>query len=88
MNFYEELIGSIAAILTTISFLPQVIKTYKEKSAENLSATMLLVMTSGVILWLIYGILKNSFPLIAGNVITLVLTSILIYFKFSYSKKS
>ena len=88
MNFYEELIGSIAAILTTISFLPQVIKTYKEKSAENLSTTMLLVMTSGVILWLIYGILKNSFPLIAGNVITLVLTSILIYFKFSYSKKS
>lgn len=87
MKMFIEGIGMIAAILTTLSFLPQVIKTYKEKTADSLSMVMLVVFFIGVLLWLVYGILKNSMPLILANTITAILGSTLIYFKIVYSKK-
>ena len=88
MKMFIEGIGMLAAVLTTLSFLPQVIKTYKEKTAESLSMLMLVVFLSGVILWFIYGVMKNSMPLILANLITAVLGGTLIYFKVVYSKKS
>lgn len=85
METFVESIGMIAAVLTTISFLPQVVKTYKDKSAENLSMTMLVVFLLGVGLWLVYGVFKNSNPLIVANSITLVLAGLLLFFKINYS---
>lgn len=78
------ILGLVAAGLTTIAFVPQVHKTWKSKSAKDLSLGMYLIFTTGVILWLIYGILKEDIPIIAANVVTLSLTLVLLYFKIFY----
>ena len=76
-----DLLGIIAGALTTAAFLPQVIKTWKSKSAKDLSLGMFLMFVLGVILWLIYGILIDSLPVILANGATLLLSSALLYFK-------
>jgi len=83
MDFYEVL-GLIAATLTTISFMPQVYKTWKTKSTEGLSLTMYLILFIGVVLWLIYGIHLKSLPVILANGKTSLLTFFLIIMKFKY----
>ena len=75
-----ELIGLLAAILTTIAFIPQVFKVIKTRSSEGLSLTTYLIFITGVSLWLIYGIFKMSFSMILGNGITVLLASIIIYY--------
>ncbi len=79
-----EIIGLVAAVLTTASFVPQVYKTWKSKSADSLSLTMYLVFFVGIILWLIYGIHLNSLSMIIANSITSVLALLLIIFKLRY----
>ena len=79
-----EIIGLIAAVLTTSAYVPQVYKTWKTKSAGNISLTMYIAMFTGILLWLVYGIHLNSFAMIVANIITAVLTSIIIYFKLKY----
>ena len=72
------LIGSLAGGLTTISFIPQVVKTWKTGSAQDISLFMFLLFSCGVLLWLIYGILLQIWPIILTNGVTLALsTSIL-----------
>mgnify|MGYP006436640555 FL=1 len=75
-----ELIGLLAAILTTIAFIPQVFKVIKTRSSEGLSLTTYLIFITGVSLWLIYGICKMSFSMILGNGITVLLSAIIIYY--------
>ena len=65
-----ELIGFTAATLTTLAFVPQALKSYKEKSTKDISLVMYVVMFTGVILWLLYGIHLNSMPIIIANAIT------------------
>ncbi|MCF6348718.1 MAG: SemiSWEET transporter [Flavobacteriaceae bacterium] len=84
MTFNIEIVGLIAGALTTIAYLPQVRKTWKTKSVKELSLTMYLVMFVGVMLWLTYGILIHSISIILANIVTGVLTSMLIYFKLKY----
>ena len=79
-----EIIGLIAAILTTSAYIPQVYKTWKTKSAGNISLTMYLAMFVGIILWLVYGIHLNSFAMIVANSVTAILTLIIISFKLRY----
>ena len=74
------IIGNIAALLTTISFLPQAIKTIKTKDTGSLSFPMYLLFVTGVALWLIYGTLNNQMPIIIGNLVTLVLAGIILAF--------
>lgn len=81
-----EIVGLIAATLTTSSFIPQVYKTWKTKSADSLSLTMYTVFLTGVILWLIYGIHLNSLAMIVSNIVTALLTLLLIIFIFLYKK--
>ncbi len=70
--------GSLAGGLTTIAFIPQVVRTWKTRSAEDISLFMFLLFSCGVLLWLIYGILLHALPIILANGITLALsTSIL-----------
>lgn len=75
-----ELIGLLAAILTTIAFIPQVFKVIKTRSSEGLSLTTYLIFITGVSLWLIYGVFKMSFSMIIGNGITVLLSAIIIYY--------
>ena len=74
------IIGNIAAALTTISFLPQAIKTIKTKDTAGLSFPMYFMFVSGVSLWLIYGLMNNQIPIIIGNLITLILAGIIFGF--------
>ncbi|MBT8318011.1 MAG: SemiSWEET transporter [Lutibacter sp.] len=79
-----EIVGLLAALLTTASFVPQVYKTWKSKSADSLSLTMYLVFFVGIVLWLIYGIHLKSLAMIVANSITAVLSLLLIIFKLRY----
>lgn len=76
-----ELIGYAAAVLTTVSFVPQVIKTWRSRSADDLSLLMLVVFTLGVFLWLVYGIVLRSAPIVAANAVTFVLAAALVVLK-------
>lgn len=76
-----DTLGFIAATLTTFAFLPQVIKVLREKSTASISLTMYVVFTIGVALWLIYGFLLDNLPIILSNIITLVSSSIILFYK-------
>ncbi|MBD2182456.1 SemiSWEET transporter [Planktothrix sp. FACHB-1355] len=77
-------LGLLAGTLTTIAFLPQVIKTWKSKSAKDFSFGMLITFSLGVFLWLVYGIAKNDLPVIVANLLTFVLNLIIISLKTRY----
>ena len=77
-------IGLLAGTLTTIAFLPQVIKTWKTKSTRDVSLEMFAIFCSGVLLWIIYGVLIKDLPLVLANVVTLSLASIILGFKLKY----
>ncbi|MGM5469375.1 SemiSWEET family sugar transporter [Flavobacteriaceae bacterium LMO-SS05] len=87
MVFSIEIIGLVAAVLTTSAYIPQVYKTKKTKAVENLSFSMYLTMFVGVVLWLIYGIYLQSLALILANSVTAGLTLMLLNYKIRYSKK-
>lgn len=78
------IIGLLAGSLTTIAFLPQVIQTWKTKSTKDISLGMFLTFCTGVLLWIIYGILVKDIPLIVANLATLSLASTILWFKLKY----
>lgn len=82
-----DLLGLIAGTLTTVSFMPQVIKTWKSKSAKDISTAMFIVLSIGIILWIVYGFLTKAIPVIAANFATLILVLIIIILKFKYNNK-
>lgn len=79
-----DIVGSVAATLTTIAFLPQAIQVIKTKSTRDISLTMYLVFTAGVGFWLTYGILLGALPIIIGNVVTLILALIVLVMKIKH----
>ena len=81
-----QLLGLIAGTCTTIAFLPQVIKTWKSRSAKDLSLGMFSIFSLGVLLWMVYGFLVQDVPVIAANVVTLMLACTLLVFKLRYNK--
>lgn len=81
MNSTVEFLGMLAGSCTTIAFLPQVIKTWRSRSAKDLSLGMFLIFTIGVALWLAYGILQNDLPIILANLFTLLMAFTLLLFK-------
>jgi MtN3 and saliva related transmembrane protein len=76
-----ELVGSLAAALTTLSFLPQVAKTWQTRSAADFSWIWLLAFAAGLVLWLVYGLVLMSWPLIAANTVTLSLVLVITFVK-------
>jgi MtN3 and saliva related transmembrane protein len=81
-----DLLGLAAGGLTTVSFLPQVLKIWRTKSAEDVSLTMFGLFSLGVLLWLSYGILVGSLPIVAANAVTLVLALIVIALKVRFRR--
>jgi MtN3 and saliva related transmembrane protein len=79
-----DLIGTIAACLTTFSFLPQAIKTFRTKDVSGISLSMYGCFTAGVALWLIYGILLMAWPIIMSNAVTLSLAISIFVMKLRY----
>ena len=86
MNAIEWL-GMSAGLISSITFIPQVIKTWKSKSAKDISLLMFTFATASVIMWLIYGILIRNNPIIFTNGTILVFSSLMLYFKFKYGKQ-
>ena len=81
-----ELIGLIAAVFTTSSFFPQVIKIWKTKQTKDISTTMYIAMMIGTGFWLTYGVLINSFAIITANIVSSVLILFVLIFKFLHKK--
>ena len=77
----KEIIGYIAATLTTVSFLPQAIKVIKTRDTESISLWMYIIFTIGVAFWFIYGLIVTEYPIIIANAITLIFASIILIFK-------
>jgi len=81
-----QILGLAAGACTTIAFLPQVLKTWKSRSAKDLSLGMFSFFCFGVLLWLIYGIMVNDLPVIIANMLTLMLASSLLFFKLRFKE--
>jgi len=78
------LIGTIAAICTTIAFLPQAIKVIKTKHTKDIALGMYIILIIGIALWMIYGILIQRWPIIISNVITFILAAVILVYKLVY----
>ena len=81
MNITPEMIGYLAATLTTASFLPQAILTIKTRDTESLSLGMYSAFTLGVLLWLIYGLYLSDKAIIFANAVTFLLAAFILSFK-------
>ena len=81
-----QLIGLAAGVCTGASMMPQVIKTIKEKKADDVSLVMLLVLMSGLILWIIYGIKKEDWPIIVTNAFSLLMNITMTFLRFKYAR--
>lgn len=79
-----DIIGYFAAILTTLSFLPQAIKTIKTKDTSGISLIMYSIFTIGVLGWLIYGFIKNDIPIFIANLVILSLAGVILSLKVKY----
>lgn len=79
-----EWLGYVAALLTTLAFVPQAIKTIRSKDTSGISLHMYVVFTIGVGFWLGYGIWLQSWPMIGCNVVTLLLASTILGLKLRY----
>lgn len=82
------LIGSTAGVCTTVAFLPQVIRVWRLKHAEEISLTTFLVFSIGTLIWLIYGLLLASWPIIIANGVTLVLALTILSLKLKWDAES
>ena len=80
-----ELLGLAAGCLTTLSFLPQLGRVYRRKSAADLSYGYLVAFSLGILLWLVYGLLLRDLPIILANAVTLLLLLVLAILKFAYA---
>ncbi len=80
----SDLIGYIAATLTTISFLPQALLTFRTRDVRGISLGMYSVFTLGVALWLVYGLMTATWPVVAANTVTLTLAVAILVMKLRF----
>jgi MtN3 and saliva related transmembrane protein len=77
-------LGLVAALISTIALLPQVIRVWKTKSVKDISMGMFMMMTTSQVMWLTYGILSGETPIVASNSVVLIQTMTLLRFKTKY----
>jgi MtN3 and saliva related transmembrane protein len=82
-----EWLGLVAGSLTTIAFVPQVYQTWKSRSAKDISLGMFLLFSTGVSLWLVYGIRIGAIPIIIANALTLILSLAILAMKFWFGHR-
>ncbi len=82
-----EFVGHFGAFLSSVTFIPQVYKVWKTKSVNDLSLTMMLIVFTSTIVWLVYAFALMLWPVILANGIICFLSALLIYFKLAYTKK-
>ena len=79
-----DLVGIFAGVLTTISFLPQVVRAARTKSTGDISLGMFVILAVGIFLWFIYGVLIESLPVILANAVTFVFALVILALKIKY----
>lgn len=82
------LAGYIAAILTTLAFIPQLIRVWRLRSARDISLTMFLAYSFGVFLWFVYGIAIHSMPVVIANAVTFALSIAILVLKLRFDRQS
>lgn len=80
----SEIVGFVAAGLTTVSFVPQAWHTFRTKDVSGISLSMYTCFTLGIFLWLIYGLLLGAWPIVVANSVTLALASAILFMKLRY----
>ena len=81
-----EILGYTAGAITTLTFLPQVIKTWKNKSAKDVSLNMFIIAVINEIMWVVYGALLDNWVIILTNAIILVMSTTMIFLKLKYGR--
>jgi len=85
--FSTEIVGFIAGTFTTIAFVPQVYKTWKTKSAKDVSMPMFLIFATGTILWITYGLILGKHAIFVSNAIIFLLAIFQVTLKIKYDRK-
>lgn len=81
---FIDILGLAAGTLTTIAFLPQLLKTWQSKSAKDVSLAMMVTFCIGVFLWFVYGLYLQALPIVLANFVTLILALIILILKLKY----
>lgn len=84
----DDLIGYLAASLTTLSFLPQALHTFRTRDVSGISLGMYSMFATGVALWLVYGLLLGAWPIVVANAVTLALALAILVMKLRYHQDS
>jgi MtN3 and saliva related transmembrane protein len=84
MSNLNFIVGLAAAVLTTLAFVPQVVKVWKTRSTSDISLKMYVAFTLGSVLWLVYGLLIDSWPVILANAVTAILSGSVLVMKIRY----
>jgi MtN3 and saliva related transmembrane protein len=84
---FVDYIGSVAATCTTLAFVPQAMHSYKTRDLSGISLPMYFIFTLGVAMWLVYGLLKQDWPIIIANTITVALSAMILVLKISETLK-
>jgi MtN3 and saliva related transmembrane protein len=79
-----EYLGYAAGIITTLAFIPQAFRIFRTRHTRDISLIWALAMNTGIILWLLYGVVTNDMPMIAANSVTLFLLMIILFLKLRY----
>ena len=85
---WTQIIGLAAGVCTACSLLPQVVKTLKEKKAEDVSLVMLFVLQAGLILWIVYGLKRSDLPITVTNCFSLLVNITMVILGIKYKKKA
>lgn len=83
---YIQIAGHVGAFLSSVTFIPQVYRVWKTKSANDLSMTMMIIVFTSTVIWLVYGVALMLWPVILANSVIAVLSLMLIYFKLTFKR--
>ena len=81
---FTTALGLVAGTLTTLSFLPQLVKAWKSRSTHDISFGMLALFSAGLVLWIVYGVITLDVPVIAANAVTLLFVALILGLKLRY----
>ncbi|KZK95515.1 PQ loop repeat protein [Pseudovibrio sp. Ad46] len=84
MLIYADYIGYLAAIIGTLCWLPQTVKTWRSRETKDLSLAANLLVLSTVVLWFVYGIMMEAWPLVVGNIISIIAVGAIVTAKLIY----
>lgn len=78
---FVDVVGGLAATCTTLAFIPQAVHSYRTRDLSGISLPMYSIFTAGVALWLVYGLLRQDWPIIIANTITVALSAMILVLK-------